>query len=99
MKSRSLHNSTKKGFMIFFTVTLRPFIKCHSPPPPSPPPCFPSRNITKKAKTHPHPRRDVNIGKPHISGNETFLYFLKKIFYIFVNGTFISSLKPKNFRK
>ena len=26
------HNSTKKGFMIFFSVTLRPFIKYHSHP-------------------------------------------------------------------
>ena len=32
MKSRSRHNSTKKSFMIFFTMTLRPFIKYHSPP-------------------------------------------------------------------
>ena len=31
-KSRSRHNSTKKGFMIFFIVTLRPFIKYHSLP-------------------------------------------------------------------
>ena len=32
MKSRSRHNSTKKGFTVFFTVTLRPFIKYQSPP-------------------------------------------------------------------
>ena len=32
MKSRSHHDSTKKGFMIFFTVTLRSFIKYYSPP-------------------------------------------------------------------
>ena len=32
MKSRSRHNSTKKGFIIFFTVTLRTFIKYHSLP-------------------------------------------------------------------
>ena len=31
MKSRFLYNSTKKSFMSFFTVTLRPFIKHHSP--------------------------------------------------------------------
>ena len=31
MKSRSLHSSTKKGFMIIFTVKLRPFMKYHSP--------------------------------------------------------------------
>ena len=30
MKSRSLHSSTKKGFMIIFTVTLWPFMKYHS---------------------------------------------------------------------
>ena len=32
MKSQSLHNSTKKGFIIFFILTLRPFMKYHSPP-------------------------------------------------------------------
>ena len=37
MKSQSLHNSTKKGFMIFFTVMLRPFMKYHSDPLPLPP--------------------------------------------------------------
>ena len=52
MKSRSLHNSTKKGFMIFLTVTRQPFMKYHSPR------SFPSRNITKNAETHP-PMRDV----------------------------------------
>ena len=40
MKSRSLHKGTKTGFMIFFTVTLRPFMNYHSSP------LFPSRNIT-----------------------------------------------------
>ena len=55
MKSRSLHNSTKKGFTNFFTVTLRPFMKYHSPP------GFPSRNITKNAETHPLYMLDVII--------------------------------------
>ena len=55
MKSRSLHNRTKKGFMIFFTVTLQPFMKYHSPP------CFPSLNITKNAETHPPYMCDVII--------------------------------------
>ena len=32
MKSRSRHNSTKKSFMIFFTMTLRPFIKYRALP-------------------------------------------------------------------
>ena len=32
MKSRSRHNSTKKGFIVFFTVTLRPFTKYQSLP-------------------------------------------------------------------
>ena len=49
MKSRSLHNSTKKGFM---TVTRQPFMTYHSPP------SFPSHNITKNAETH-TPMRDV----------------------------------------
>ena len=47
MKSRSRHNSKNKGFMIFFTMTLQPFINYHSTP------CFPSRNITKNVETHP----------------------------------------------
>ena len=59
MKSRSRHNNIKKGFMIFFTMTLRPFIKYHSPA------CFPSRNITKNAATHPPSLRDVIIEQPH----------------------------------
>ena len=60
MKSRSRHNSTQKAFMIyFFTVTLGPFIKYQ------PPPCFPARNITKNAGTHPPtPMRDVIIEQP-----------------------------------
>ena len=32
MKPQSPYNSTKKEFMIFFTVTLRLFMKYHSPP-------------------------------------------------------------------
>ena len=52
------HNSTKNGIMIFFTVTLRPFIKYHSPN------CFPSRSITKNAETHPPPMCDVIIEQP-----------------------------------
>ena len=32
MKSQSRHNDTLKGFMIFFTVTLRSFNKYHAPP-------------------------------------------------------------------
>ena len=55
MKSRSRHNSKNKGFMIFFTMTLQPFIKYHSTP------CFPSRNITKNAETHAPPTLDVNV--------------------------------------
>ena len=61
MKSRSLHNSTKKGFMISFTVTLGPFMKYHSPL------CFPSRNIKKNTDTHPPPIRDVIIEQPPTS--------------------------------
>ena len=61
MKSRSLHNSTKKGFMISFTVTLGPFMKYHSPS------YFPSRNITKITDTHPPSMRDVIIEQPPIS--------------------------------
>ena len=58
MKSLSLHNSTKKGFIFFFTVTLRPFMKHHSPP------LFTSRNIRKNAETNPAPMRDVIIEQP-----------------------------------
>ena len=48
----------KKKLYDIFTVTLRPFIKYHSPP------CFPSRNITKNAETHPPLMRDVIIEQP-----------------------------------
>ena len=58
MKPRSLHNSTKKGFLIFLTEKWQPFIKYHSPP------SFPSRNITKTAETNPPPMRDVIIEQP-----------------------------------
>ena len=58
MKSQSHHDSTKKGFMIFFTVALQSFIKYYSPP------CFPSRNITKNAETHPPTMRSVIIEQP-----------------------------------
>ena len=58
MKSWSLHNSTKKGFLISFTVTLRPLMKYYSPP------CFPSRNITKSAETHPPSICDAIIEQP-----------------------------------
>ena len=71
----------KKGFMIFFTVMLRPFIKYRSPPP-----CFPSRNITKNAETHPPPMRDVIIEQPlrvrviFISLLNFFQYFMSAYF-------------------
>ena len=58
MKSRSLHNSTKKGFLIFLTVTWQPFMKYHLSP------SFSSRNITKNAETNPPPMRDVIIEQP-----------------------------------
>ena len=59
MKPRPLHNSTKTIlYDFFFTVTLHSFMKYHSPP------CFPSRNITKNAETHPHPMGDVIIEQP-----------------------------------
>ena len=58
MKSRSLHNSIKNGFMIFFTVTQQSFMKYHLPP------CFQSRNFTKNNETHPPTMRDVIIEKP-----------------------------------
>ena len=60
MKYRSRRNSTKKDFMIFFTVTSQPFIKYHSPR------CFPPSNITKNAETHPPPMHDAIIEQPHI---------------------------------
>ena len=48
----------KKGFIIFFTVMLRPFMKYHSPS------CFPSRNITKNTETLSIPMREVIIEQP-----------------------------------
>ena len=58
MKSRSRHNSTKKGFVIFFNVTLQPFTKYYSPP------CFPSLSIMKNAETYIPPTCDVIIEQP-----------------------------------
>ena len=55
MKSQSLHNSTKKGFMISFAVMLGPFMKYHSPP------CFLSCNITINADTNLPPIGDIII--------------------------------------
>ena len=52
--SRSLHNSTKKDFMIFFTEMLRSCSTTH-------PPCFTLRNITKNTETHSPPMCDVII--------------------------------------
>ena len=59
MKSRSLHNSTKNGFLIFSIVTWQPFMKHHSPL------CFPSCNIMKNAETHPPTICDVIIKQPY----------------------------------
>ena len=58
MKSRSLHDNTKKSFLNFLTVTWQPFMKYHSPP------SFLSSNITKNAETHSPPMRDVIIEQP-----------------------------------
>ena len=61
MKSRSPQNSTKQGFMIFFSVMLRLFMKYHSPP------FFPSRNIMKNAETHPPSMHNVIIEQSLVS--------------------------------
>ena len=55
--------------MTFFTVTLRPFIKYHSPL------CFQSRNITKNAETDSPLMRDVIIEQPlrTVYGNNIYL--------------------------
>ena len=55
--------------MTFFTVTLRPFIKYHSPL------CFQSRNITKNAETDSPLIRDVIIEQPlrTVYGNNIYL--------------------------
>ena len=56
MKSRSRHNSTKKGFVIFFYRDVTAF---HQVPLTTSPPA--SLHITKNAETHPPPMRDVII--------------------------------------
>ena len=66
MKYQSCLNSIKNGYMIFFTVTLRPFINLTD----FHPPCFPSRNITKNDETHPPPMRDVIIEQSLISRSD-----------------------------
>ena len=53
MKSQSLHNSTKNGFMIVYS-DVTAFHEV-----PLPPPCFPSRNIMKNAGTYLPTTRDV----------------------------------------
>ena len=58
--SSQKHKKRLYDFMTFFTATLRPFIKYHSPLPP----LFPSRNITKNAKTHPPSIHNVIIKQP-----------------------------------
>ena len=59
MKTRSRHNSTKNGFMMFFfTVTLRLFSSTTHPS------YFPSHNITKNAETHPPSMLDLIIEQP-----------------------------------
>ena len=68
MKFRSRHNSTKKA-VLFFYRDVKAFHQVPLTPPALPPPpfpmfsvtCFPSRNITKNAETHPLPMRDVII--------------------------------------
>ena len=67
MKSRFRHNSAKRGFMIFFTVTLQPFIKYHSPP------LFSSRKITKSTETHSSAMRDVIIEQPPDESFDIFI--------------------------
>ena len=55
MKSRSVHNSTKKGLLLFLLWRYGlSWIATH-------PRYFPSSNITKNIETHPTPMRDVII--------------------------------------
>ena len=58
IKSRSLHNSTKKGFMICFYRDVMVFHEVPFTP------CFPSRDITKNAEIYPPPMRDLIIEQP-----------------------------------
>ena len=58
MKSLSLHNSTKKGFIVFF---YRDFTAFHEAPLTS---LVYTRNIRKNAETNPAPMRDVIIEQP-----------------------------------
>ena len=72
-----IRNSTKKALWLFSTVTLRPFMKYHSRP------CFPSRNITKYAETHPPPMRDVIIEQSH--GGTGWISEKTEAFYVELN--------------
>ena len=59
MKSQSLHNSTKNGFMIVYSdVTAFHEVPLTTPAPPHPP-GVPSRNIMKNAGTYLPTKRDV----------------------------------------
>ena len=70
MKSRSLHNSTKKGFIIFFYRDVTAFHEI-----PLTPRCFSSRNIMKNAGTHPPHMHDVIIEQSQVKSK--FYNFLK----------------------
>ena len=59
----SLHNSTEKRLNDFFCRYVTAFHEKPLTPPPTPP-CFPSRDITKNAETHPTPMVSSIVSHP-----------------------------------
>ena len=59
MKSQSLHNSTKNGFMIVYSDVTAFHEVPLTTAPPAPPPCFPSPHPLKNAGTYLPTMRDV----------------------------------------
>ena len=71
IKFRSRPNSIKKGYDFFYhDVTVVHQVSLTLPAPPLHL-CFPSRNITKNAETHPTPMRDVIIEQPFFEDSIT----------------------------
>ena len=73
MKSRSGHSSAKKPLLFFFFFFFLPWCYGHSSGT-THRPCFPSRNIRKKAEIHPPPMCDVIIEQPLTSKIEYLVF-------------------------
>ena len=73
IKSRSRHNSTKKA--LWFFLPWRYGLSSST----THPTCFPSRNITKNAETHPPPMHDAIIEQPLRDGPQILVLILNEV--------------------